>query len=284
MIMSGYGLLMGLIILTLTRLTGLNSFDNDDYHLVETEFGYVLVDHRDLEAAIKEGNAVRSRAKSVLGLENAQFAIVEEGSGDSRWAGLDSSGFVVYPWPFPHGARRFKPRPAIHVLRHEIAHDLFARHIVSTSTTNQYGTDAPDWLDEMAALAFESNRGLQSYRRSAKEVGLLSLEVVLRSPHPEFGAPVSVEPGQTFSSGSPSSFQTIPYYATICIFHDFLVERTGNEGVVLDLASAFNRDENLEIWILNRLGYSAQNNQIRQLDEDFKAWFSARRDENLNME
>lgn len=264
--------LAGLIFLVSTEAIHSSSSGSGDYRRVETEFGYVLVDRRDIDDAVREGNAVRSKAESVLGLDNIQFAIVEEGSIDANWGRPDSGGLVTYPWPFPHGTRRFNTRPAVHVLRHEIAHDLFARYLVSTSTKGQYGTDAPDWLDEMAALAFESSQGLQSYRRSAKEIGQLSLEIILRSPHPESGAPVSVEPGQTFASDAPSSSQTIPYYATICNFYDFLVEKTQNERIVLELAVAFNRGENLEAWLLGRLGYSAPQDSLRRLDEDFQNW------------
>ncbi len=243
-----------------------------EYKKVKTGFGYVLVAPEDVPAAIKEGYAAQSAAEKIFLLKNVTFAVVEEGSGDFRWGGT-KGGFKTYTWTFPNGPQRFKPRPAITLLRHEIAHDLFGR-LVPTTSGDQYGTDAPDWLDEMASVAFEGVDQRLSRKRDAKSNGLLTLATLLRMTHPELGAPVVREAGQAFASSSVSSDQTIPFYATVSCFYEFLSEKTGDEGIVAKLAAAFTRGENLELWLLDRLGYDRRRKSLEQMNADFLRWFA----------
>lgn len=242
-----------------------------EYKKVKTGFGYVLVAPEDVPAALKEGYAAQSAAKKIFLLKDVKFAVVEEGSGDFRWGGT-KDGLKTYTWTFPHGPRRFKPRPAITLLRHEIAHDLFDR-LVPTTGGDQYGTDAPDWLDEMASVAFEDADRRSSRRRDAKSNGLLPLATLLRMTHPELGAPVVREAGQAFAAAPASSDQTIPFYATVSCFYEFLNEKTGHAGIVAELADAFRRGENLELWLLNRLGYGRRKS-LDQMNADFLRWFA----------
>ena len=244
------------------------------YERVKTDFGYVSVAPSDVPAAINEGHATRLAAEKILLLKNVTFAVVEEGSGNFRW-GDTAEGFITYTWTFPHGPQRFKPRPAITMLRHEIGHELFARNLVSTSHEDQYGTDAPDWLDEMAAVAFEDTNQRLSRKQDAESKGLLPLTTLLRMTHPEFGAPVVREAGQAFAAGSVSSDQTIPFYATVSCLYEFLSEKAGHEGIVAELAGAFTRGDNLEFWILGRLGYDRQTGSLEQMNADFLQWFAS---------
>lgn len=249
--------------------------DLAEYKKVEAGFGYVLVAPEDVSAAINEGYATQLAAEKILLLKNVTFAVVEQGSGDFQWGGTED-GLRTYTWTFPHGSRRFKPRPAITILRHEIAHDLFARHLVPTTSDDQYGTDAPDWLDEMAAVAFEGIDQRSSRKRDAKSKGLLKLTTLLRMTHPELGAPVVREAGQTFASGPVSSDQTIPFYATVSCLYEFVSEKTGNEGIVAELAAAFMRGENLELWLSDRLGYDRGRKSLEQMNADFIRWFASK--------
>lgn len=240
-----------------------------EYEKVKTGFGYVSVAPEDVPAAVKEGQAAQLAAEKIFLLKNVTFAVVEEGSGDVRWGGT-KDGLKTYTWTFPHGPRRFKPRPAITLLRHEIAHDLFDR-LVPTTRTGQYGTDAPDWLDEMAAVSFEGMDLRSSRKRDAKSNGLLTLTTLLRMTHPELGAKVVREAGQDFAVGPASSDQTIAFYATVSSFYEFLSEKSGHEGVVAELADAFKRGEDLELWLLNRLGYDRRKS-LDQMNADFLRW------------
>lgn len=242
---------------------------------VQTDFGYVAVNPLDVQAAIAEGDAAKDAAETVLLLPNVAFAIVEEGCTEVASHPL-SDDLVVHTWPFPNGSRRQGPRPPTNVLRHEIGHDLFSRHLVPKTREDQYGTDAPDWLDEMAAIAFEGvdqqrNRR-QMARIDADEGGLLPLPRLLEMPHPEYGRRISVPEGRTFAISRPASRDTLPYYSTVFAFHEFLIERTGSKSIVAELASAFRDGEALDRWILQRIGHDSAGT-LEALNAEFLTWF-----------
>ncbi len=245
---------------------------------VDTDFGYVSVDPLDLQAAVAEGLAAKEAAREVLRLPNVSFGIVEEGYAGVRW-GSSMGGLVTYTWTFPNGSQKQAPRPATYVLRHEIGHDLFVRHLVPSTKSNQYSSDAPDWLDEMAAIAFEGAEQQLSRRQVARmdadKAGLLPLPRLFAMIHPEFRAqrPVPAE-DRTFSIGSPASNDTIRFYSTIRAFYDFLVDRTGNKAIVAELAAAFMRGEALEPWMLGRIGSGREEKSLNGMNRDFLRWFS----------
>lgn len=244
---------------------------------VDTDFGYVSVDVLDVQAAVAEGRAAKEAAREVLLLPNVSFAIVEEGSTDVRW-GSSTDGLVTYTWTFPNGSQKQAPRPATYVLRHEIGHDLFVRYLVPNTKNRQYSSDAPDWLDEMAAIAFEGPEEQLSRRQAARmdadEAGLLPLPTLFSMIHPEFGAqrPVLTK-NQTFGIGHPASNDTIRFYSTIQVLYDFLVERTGTRAIVAELAAAFIRGEPLEPWILKRVGYGRQGS-LEGMNADLLRWLA----------
>ncbi|WP_394664500.1 hypothetical protein [uncultured Sphingomonas sp.] len=245
---------------------------------VYADFGYVLVDPRDVSSAVDEGKAVQDAAKRVLELSAIRFAVVEEGSFGTSW-GQMKNGYVVYPWPFPNGLRKRTSRPAIKVLRHEVGHDLFQRYFVPKSRIDQYGTDAPDWLDEMAAIAFEGP-GEQAERRRNIRSGiaqgtLLPLSRLLSMVHPEFGPSSSLGKNAIIVTSSPTSGDTILFYLTIQAFYDFLRSQTGSDAIVVEIAAAFRRGDDLTMWIARRVGIDTGVGCLERLDDRFLQWLTA---------
>lgn len=250
--------------------------DAADLARVDTDFGYVLVDPADVEAAIAEGRAAREAAKRVLLLPDVRFAIIEEGTGADRW-GSFTSGYVIYNWPFPNGTRRSAARPATRVLRHEIGHDLLARHSIPGSGKDQYGTNAPDWLDEMAAIAFEGSEEQSDRRRAARrraDAGLLPLSKLFSMTHPEFRPSSPIGDSQVVATSQPTSDDTMRFYATIQAFYDFLLDRTGNKAIIAELANAFVQGADLQTWIVERVEARPGHTSLAQLNGDFVQWFS----------
>lgn len=243
---------------------------------VTTDFGYVAVNTLDVQAAIAEGEAARDAAERVFRLANVSFAIVEEGCTHVVSDTL-AEDLSIHTWAFPNGSRRQGPRPPTNVLRHEIGHGLFAHHLVPRTREDQYGTDAPDWLDEMAAIAFEGADQQRTRRQMARidadEGGLLPLPRLLGMIHPEYGRMAVVPQGQAFSVGSPASDDTLPYYSTVFAFHEFLIERTGSGSIVAELASAFSDGEALDRWIIERTELGDVGT-LEALDAQFLAWFN----------
>ena len=110
------------------------------------------------------GNLAREAARRYLDLEVPPFLIF---AGPMK--SLPSNGCaVVFPWQFAPSAGNARRLPS-HVLPHEIGHVLFIRYLAPESGSDQYGGGAPDWLDEMAAMAFEDAVGVAIRRGEARQ-------------------------------------------------------------------------------------------------------------------
>jgi hypothetical protein len=244
---------------------------------ISTIFGHVRVDDGNIREATEEGEAAHSAARNVLGLRNPRFDIVEVDYTFHKWGDRSSDGASIYVWPFKRNPDNKQQRPPVHLLRHEIGHDLFIRYLVSSTNGDQYGGDAPDWLDEMAAVAFEGETLRATRRRSAvgyaREGKLIPLQRLLTMIHPEMEAgsipPTTDQPVTAFE---PASDDTPQFYVMASAFYDFLVARTKNPAIVAELAAAFRRGEPLEQWILTRIG---QKNGIQALNADFQTWVAS---------
>ncbi len=241
---------------------------------IGTTFGHVRVDGADIQAATEEGEAAYSAARAVLGLSRPRFSVVELGYTSQSWGDRSSDGTFVYVWQFakdPDGRRQ--PPPA-YLLRHEIGHDLFIRYLVPSTNPDQYGGDVPDWLDEMAAVAFEGETLRASRRRGAvryaQEGKLIPLQRFLAMTHPEMEAGSIPDPtDRLVTPFEPASDDTPHFYVMASAFYDFLVARTKNPAIVAELAAAFRKGRSLDRWILARIGTKGG---IQALNADFQAW------------
>jgi hypothetical protein len=81
----------------------------------KTNFGYVFVHKKDRLAAIREGGAAASKAKSEFGLSDVKFGIVDEDCGKYRWDEPDENNIIVYPWDFRDANALQTPPPEIQV-------------------------------------------------------------------------------------------------------------------------------------------------------------------------
>lgn len=242
----------------------------------DTDFGYVIAHPDDVQAAIAEGSAARAAAKEVLSLPDARFAIVEASYADERLGAHAGGQYPIYRWVFQNGPDRRSLRPPAYVLRHEIGHGLFTRYLVPSTRSGQYGGDAPDWLDEMAAIAFEAEPQTSSrHRLAAIYAGssrLIPLQRLLAMAHPELAGRMPLPShDETVRMMQPASDETLPFYVTVRAFYDFLVDRTGSRAIVAELAAAFRRGEQLEHWVISRTGYG----DLDALNADFMTWVAS---------
>jgi hypothetical protein len=157
--------------------------------VVTTNFGRVHVAGENVDAAMAEGRAALAKAKEVLALSDVYIDIVDPEYTSSHWGDLSSNNAPIYVWPFSKSSNNGNEPPPAYLLRHEIGHDLFIRYLIPSTKRNQYGGDAPDWLDEMAATAFEGEP-LQAVRRRAvtrygKTSKLIPLQKFFTMAHPE---------------------------------------------------------------------------------------------------
>jgi len=245
-----------------------------------TIFGYVHVDTESAQAATEEGEAAHLSAKTVLNLPDARFGIVDADYSSSSWGDRSPDGTPIYVWMFRKTSKSLSIPPPAYLLRHEIGHDLFIRYLVPSTKSDQYGGDAPDWLDEMAAVAFEGE-ALQAIRRRAavryaREAKLISLQRFLTMIHPEMAAgSFPASSGLSVPVFEAQSDETLQFYSTATAFYDFLVTRTKNGAIIAELAVAFRNGESLDRWILARAGYGDRENGVETLNADFLAWVAS---------
>jgi hypothetical protein len=247
----------------------------------KTNFGFVVVLKNDKRAAIREGVAAKKKAKSELDLNAPEFGIIDERCTKLGWGEPDVDNIIVYPWVF-HVARSPEiSAPEINILRHEIGHSLFIRFLIPSSQAIQYGGDAPDWLDEMAAVSFEATKD-RAIRRCelslyARTSGLLPFKRFLSMKHPEHRGKVDISQERELTSFALRSKETLVFYAMVSGFDEYLRARLIGRRVILELVRAFKREEPLGEFIMSQLNLKNEGNNFHKLDEDFRAWMASDR-------
>ena len=236
-------------------------------------FGGVLAPTgKDVEEALAAGLVAQDAARRFLALEVPPFLIAPESASSPLPAGCA----FLFSWGFRRGGAG-GPRLPTHVLPHEIGHTLFIRFLVPRTGNEEYGGGAPDWLDEMAAIAFEDAGGVRmrrgEARRHAEGGALIPLARLLSMPHPEWSAR-RVAPGAPAGSpiSQPNSGDTPAFYATLRALLDFLIDRTGSERVVGLLAEQVRAGAPLDRWLLTNAGHGAAAGGLEKLDAEVAAF------------
>jgi hypothetical protein len=266
----------------LSAIAALGQSENSTDRLCErskTNFGYVVVHKSDRRAAIREGSAVRSKARIELGLSETEFGIVDEQCSESGWEEPDKDNIAVYPWAFRAERSPEQSTPELQVLRHEIGHSLFIRFLIPSTKAIQYGGDAPDWLDEMAAVSFEApdDRAIRRCELSlyARTSGLLPFKHFLSMTHPEHRREAATAQQRGFTSYAPSNKETPIFYAMVSGFDDYLRARLKGKHVVPELVNAFRRGRPLGEFLVNELKLKNEGGNFHELDADFKDWMAS---------
>ena len=225
----------------------------------------------DAAEAVAAGLLAQKAARRFLGLDAPPFLIAEASPGTVPPAGGCA---FVFPWHFPRPGGG-GPRLPSHVLPHEIGHTLFIRFLAPRTGKHEYGGGAPDWLDEMAAMAFENAEGVRMRRSEARRHAMLGalipLERLLSMPHPEWSARQGTA-GADPPVSQPGSPDTPAYYATVRALFDWLVNRTGDERVIRLLADQARAGVPLDQWLLDHAGYRDRATTLGRLDAGIAAF------------
>lgn len=182
-------------------------------------------------------------------------------------------------------------------LAHEIMHRLFQTYVWPGRTDpDAYGSPAPDWLDEAAAMLAESlsltRDRRTSFRRLVEQKRLIPLREYLAMEHPvmasqklkalrreqmrsETAAPKVVfltgEDAQALLSGARAEF-----YPQTRGFLDFLLERTGHTKFLLDITETLQSGKALEDWLARSKSESGDAaalwDTLEALERDFLQW------------
>ena len=188
-----------------------------------------------------------------------------------------------------NGAIHADLQQAVGHLAHEIGHKLFIATIWGSNRSGQYGGDAPDWLDEAAAILMETESLAQVRREqfiaSVNNKELIPLSQYLLMTHPALERSLvkprdaATAPERSVSihtrhlQGQDAQALTI-FYAQTRGFVDYLLARTGEDRVFLDIAEHLKAGGSMAAWL--RDGPTARRAALPQtlegLDADFRAW------------
>lgn len=125
--------------------------------------------------------------------------------------------------------------PAEDVFRHELGHWIFVQHVEAVrkgkgAPSDGYGSAAPDWLDESAAMLCESKSGRDRYRAAmAASAQFIPLRHLFKMRHSTFapGFPVQPIPGRTPRPGFAAGGRGYLFYAESHSVSEFLLDRFG---------------------------------------------------------
>lgn len=235
--------------------------------------GVIAPTAADADEAVAAGSVAQKAAERFLGLDAPRFLIAT--ASPTTPLPLGDCAFL-FPWPFPP-VRAGASRPPAHVLPHEIGHTLFIRFLVRRTGVDEYGGGAPDWLDEMAAIAFEDPNGVRmrrgEARRHAERGALIPLARFLSMPHPEWSSrSIATSRSASSAMSQPRSADTPAFYATARALLDFLIDRTGDERVIPLLAEQVRAGAPLDRWLLAHSAGGAASGGLTGLDAELRAF------------
>ncbi|WP_213979128.1 hypothetical protein [Sphingomonas sp. dw_22] len=188
-------------------------------------------------------------------------------------------------------------------LAHELGHmwfrDMFDRTPAPASEETRYGSAAPDWIDEMAAILVENDQlteqrraALSRYVAGSGTDGLYPLAEYLTMEHPVLraaearqavaGTPVQEGGSRVMVlSGADAQKLTgtttpIRFYVQSRGFADFLIERSAEPHIFDTIAKALSRGQGFEDWLRRDGKRHRLPSTLAELNLAWEAWAKAR--------
>lgn len=240
----------------------------------------------DTKAAMRRDSIVAQVEAQTASLPEAQRAAVVQ----QALAKVEASAPVTVDPAIEDGA-----------IAHEIGHLLFSSYFDGPARTSgersvRYGSSAPDWLDEAAAVALENEeltRRRYAAARTAYEadgtVLAFSLDAYLTMEHPSLRAALALrtinrggaeamilsgDEAKAFledSGGNPEVF-----YRQTRLFIDFLMEKSGDLRILHKIAQEHRDGRNLADWLAQAGRENGLPTTQPQLETEFEAWARAK--------
>jgi hypothetical protein len=191
------------------------------------------------------------------------------------------------------------------VIQHELSHFWFTRlfdgkgksRLATPSSEASYGSSAPDWLDEMAAVMAEGS-AMADKRRAARaklikasggDVPFPKLAEYLSAKHPKTQDPNgdrangagaegstvtirvkldSTKPG----SSSAGSSQSIDFYTQSRAFADFMLQKTGDKRVFRKIADHLMGGGSFQSWLWSNGEQVGLPRSLPELEQQWQIW------------
>ena len=185
-----------------------------------------------------------------------------------------------------------EPRGANHV-PHELGHGWYANAFWPASlqtpppTTRRYGSPAPDWLDEAAAMLMEDEtRTLWHHQRladgrsadaqraamSPPEVPLATLISMTHPALASLPAPGGADgPVSMVVIGRPSLF-----YAQVRVFTDYLIERSGDRRILAVVSKGLQGGATFDRWLGTHGTRHRLPTSLAAMQADWDGWLDRR--------
>lgn len=246
--------------------------------VVSTSFGLLRVKKKDLATATFYGDHIAAAAQTFLRLKKIGILIVDGSLPGYRWGQVSTKERLPsYPWHFVDGTRYLAKYPPNEILPHEIGHDLVRLYFVSNTKAGQYGTDAPDWLDEAVAVSFEMPADKVQRRcqaRSLLEEGrLIPLSRFLAMTHPSrMAADADTRGSANIVYRSTAPRDTPEFYSMSLAFSEYFADVRQDTGVLVDFLNAFSEGKTLDLWAVQAAAEHRRITSIENLDADFRSW------------
>lgn len=249
--------------------------------VVSGSFGSVAAENaNNRKLALEAVRSVRRDSRKYLMVSGVKFQFRDHDiAAQTKSLPIDVDA-IPFSWKFPEG-RDLSPEAEgvlIGLIRHELGHQVFLRRVLPPSQGGQYGSDAPDWLDESAAIVMESPR-MKNDRRVlarllARQNMLVPLSEFLVMRHPEAGKGAAQRladvPNAIFMSSDPA--RTLAFYSQCQAFTDFLLSKTGETDILRQLADAVARQEDYVDVVRRNLGISKSEDSMHVLNARFLSW------------
>jgi hypothetical protein len=152
-------------------------------------------------------------------------------------------------------------------LRHELGHLFFINAIFPNRRRLQYGSDAPDWLDEAAAMLMETDTvrkaRLDHFHEQVCNGRLVPLDRFLTREHPVFATPKvqgiiakvrQKGPGQAATFTIPvtdlglSKNAAADFYAQASALSQYLIRATGEQTILGKIATDIRTHGDPALW------------------------------------
>lgn len=180
-------------------------------------------------------------------------------------------------------------------LRHELGHSMFAATFWpgdQAAPGERYGSPAPDWLDEAAAMLMEADLHLGRHEASFLEVlrttpeHIPTLSGFLEMEHPmtaEARAGLLARGGQESDSGvqvmAPTgldSTRVTKFYGQSIMFANFLIESSGDAGILGPISTALAEGSSFVEWIETAGPQHGLPASLEGLAAEWEAWLEGR--------
>ena len=182
------------------------------------------------------------------------------------------------------------------ILAHELSHMWFHQAYYPNSEPDgepQYGSDAPDWLDELSAVLAENEavtkgrlKALKKLAASGNFDAFWPLEEYFQMEHPLFrqvakmreqasnakeDSAVMIKSLDDFDFGE-NPRNPADFYAQSRGFADYLIDKSGNPAIFHEIATHISSGHSMESWLKKSGTQHNIPSNITELEADWHTW------------